>query len=379
MVSPTLIAGGNESVVDALTRSLRTRGRNPTVVRSEELDQRLTDMSATDDSPDLVLLIEDPQFDRTVTRLRRLRSTTTACLVTVGEDVSAHRILASVRAGSDDYLDLNDNLDEEVERLLSRITETAAPKLGQIVSLYSANGGSGCSTLATNCAAVLAKDHGRCALLDLQPWAGDLSALLDVRPKHSVADLARNLSTIDSAMLEQSMHKHENGIHLLGAPQQYPEVVQLSPDAMTQILQTARNTYPHVILDVQDSFHDDQLAALNLSDVILLVLRLDFVSLRNTRRTVEYLERNGVESGRIELVANRCGQSRQLSQAQAEDALKRPIQHLIPDDPKRVIHAMNCGVPVVLESPSSKVSRRIRILASSLAKRDIRASTLAAS
>lgn len=366
----TLITGRNGIVVESIATSLRLQGRNSSIVKLNELDRLLSDLPSRQNDPELVVLVEEPDFDRTVSVLRRLRSRTSARLVTAGEMKDAHRILESVRAGSDDYLDLDDNLDDEVGRLLSRMTDSSTPKPGRVISFASANGGCGCSTLATNCAASLAREHERCALLDLQPWTGDLAALLDVRPKHNFADLAKNLSTIDSTMLEQSMYKHENGIHLLAAPSQYPDVIQLTPHEMTRILQTARTTFSHVILDVQDCFHDDQLTALELSDVVLLVLRLDFVSIRNTRRTLEHLEQHGVDTSKIELVANRCGQSRQLLQPKAEEALQRPILHTIPNDPKRVIHAMNCGVPVVLESSSSRVARSLKQLASSLTALD---------
>ena len=366
MAPKTLIAGGSETVARTLATSFRLQGRIPSVVRLSELDQLLTDLPRSQTAPELIVLVEDSDFERTLTSLRRLRSATAARLVTVGESADARRILESVRAGSDDYLALTDNLDNEIGKLLGRLTGCLNSRLGQVVSIVSANGGCGCSTLAASCAATLAQEHGRCALLDLQPWTGDLASLLDVRPKHSVADLLLNLDTIDSAMLEQSMHKHDNGVHLLAAPQQYPETVQFRTDEVMQILKVARQTYSHVILDVQDCFHDDQLKALELSDVILLLLRLDFVSLRNTRRAIEHLGNQGIDPEKIELVANRYGLPRQLSKAQAEEALRRKIQHIIPDDSKRVIHAMNCGVPVVLEAPSSKVARCIRQLANSL-------------
>ena len=370
MAPETLITGSNEAVVNVLADSIRHQGRRPSIVQPGELDQILKDLSRQHHDPELILIVEESDFEQTLTSLRRLRSTTTARLVTVGEVADARHVLESVRAGSDDYLDLRDDLDGEIGRLFNRLTKGKNSRLGQVVSFVSANGGSGCSTLATSCAATLAQQYGRCALLDLQPWTGDLASLLDVRPKHSVADLGQNLSTIDSAMLEQSMHKHDNGIHLLAAPQQYPEVVQFRSEEIEEILKVARHTYSHVVLDVQDYFHDDQLKALELSDVVLMLLRLDFVSLRNTRRAIEHLENQGIDASRIQLVANRYGLPRQVAKAKAEAALKRNIEHIIPDDSKRVIHAMNCGVPVVLEAPSSKVAKSIQRLANSFASRE---------
>jgi len=49
--------------------------------------------------------------------------------------------------------------------------------------------------------------------------------------------------------------------------------------------------------------------------------------------------------------------------AKAEEALGLKISHYIPDDPRTVNRANNDGVPMVIASPSSKVSRSVMKLA----------------
>ena len=52
--------------------------------------------------------------------------------------------------------------------------------------------------------------------------------------------------------------------------------------------------------------------------------------------------------------------------AKAEEALGTKIFHYVPEDPKTVNWANNNGVPMVLESPSAKVSRSVAKLAQSV-------------
>jgi pilus assembly protein CpaE len=88
--------------------------------------------------------------------------------------------------------------------------------------------------------------------------------------------------------------------------------------------------------------------------------------LRNTRRSLDHLERLGVDRGRVRLVVNRYGQPREVPSAKAEEALGLKVSHYVPDEPKAVNRANNNGVPVVLESPSTKVARSLVKLAVSV-------------
>jgi len=101
---------------------------------------------------------------------------------------------------------------------------------------------------------------------------------------------------------------------------------------------------------------------------VLLVFRLDFTSLRSTRRILDYLEQVGVGEGRVRLVINRYGQAKELPLSEAEDALSRKIPYIIPDDPKTINAANNAGVPAVLRTPSAKVSQSIVQMANNLVR-----------
>jgi pilus assembly protein CpaE len=74
----------------------------------------------------------------------------------------------------------------------------------------------------------------------------------------------------------------------------------------------------------------------------------------------------GIPKDRIQFVANRHGQWRQLPVAQAEAALGQPISCLLPDDPATMNQAINNGRPVVLNAPRAKVARKLTDLSISL-------------
>src|SRR5262249_21724236 len=97
-----------------------------------------------------------------------------------------------------------------------------------------------------------------------------------------------------------------------------------------------------------------------------LVLRLDFTSLRNARRTLDQLEQTGINREQVRLVINRYGQPKQLAISAAEQALGLKTFHFIPDDPKTINQATNAAIPAALNYPKAGVSKSITGLARSL-------------
>jgi pilus assembly protein CpaE len=120
------------------------------------------------------------------------------------------------------------------------------------------------------------------------------------------------------------------------------------------------------VVDVGHSFRPEQILVVREADVILVVLRLDFASLRNARRAIEHVERLGVQRDRIRLVVNRYGQPKEVPYSKAEEALGMKIFHYVPDDPRSINRANNNGVPVVLEAPRAAVSRSVTKLAAAV-------------
>ena len=100
--------------------------------------------------------------------------------------------------------------------------------------------------------------------------------------------------------------------------------------------------------------------------MILLVLRLDYTSLRNMRRTMDNLVELGIGLEKVQVVVNGCRQAGQLRVKQAEEALGMKFFHHIPNDPARANRAINKGIPVVLHNRSARISRSIRDLAVSV-------------
>src|SRR5262249_42220064 len=167
-------------------------------------------------------------------------------------------------------------------------------------------------------------------------------------------------------MFERSLVAHANGVSVLAPPRAFADIHHVTADGVRQALALGRSLFPYVVIDLDHSFRDEQIQVLRQADVILLVMRLDFTSVRNIRRTLDHLEALKIDRNRVRLVVNRYGQPKEVPPAKAEEVLGLKIAHYIPEDPKTINRANNSGVPVVLDAPSAKVSKSLMQLAASI-------------
>ena len=309
----------------------------------------------------------------TLAWLEKLPRTNGERVLAIGPAADAKMVLRALRGAVDDYLDQSD-LEAELMAALGRWRATLVrqEEAGKVIAVLAPSGGSGSSTLAANLATVLATQHKTAALIDLKLESGDLAALLDLKPTYTLADLCHNIARMDRTLFERSLTPHDSGVHLLGAPRHYDDVGRVTPEGVHQALALAKSSFPYVLVDLDHSFRPEQVEVLREADVVLLVLRLDFASLRNARRALDHIERLGVGTDRIRLVVNRYGQAKEVPFSKAEEALGMKIFHYVPDDPKSVNRANNNGVPVVLEAPRAAVSRSVTKLAAGVNGRPVK-------
>jgi pilus assembly protein CpaE len=361
------VASDNETINKKLTEVFHSHGHDCQVSSLLPLDRvagRLAQSQAS-----ILVAVLSPNPEPALALLREQCGATLQRVLAVGPVSDPKARLGALREGADQFLD-EAELEPELEAILRRFSSQATTPVptenGRVISVLAPSGGCGSSTLAVNLATALARDSKQSMLIDLNLGAGDLAALLDLKPAHTLADLCRHAARLDRNMFEQSLVRHAGGVALLAPSRSFGDIKQVTDQGVLTTLTLARQLFPYVVVDLDDSFHSEQTQTLRNSDVILLVLRLDFTSLRNTRRTLEHLDQLQISRQRVRIVVNRYGQPQELPAAKAEEALGIKIAHYIPDDPKTINRANNNCIPAVLEAPSAKVSKSVLQLAAQL-------------
>lgn len=361
----SFIVADDESVASRIRSVLSFH--EPNAPRPEVLPSALAVARlARETAPKVVVAALPADPGAAIELLERLAPAVPGGVLAVGPTSDARFVLRALRAGVRDYLDKAE-MEVELSAALKRLAEPrAAATLGRVVAVLGPSGGSGASTIAANLAAALAADHGSAGLVDLKLESGDLAALLDLKPTFTLADLCRNAAAFDRVMLERTLARHESGVGLLAAPARPADAQSVRPEGVARAIDLARTIFPFVIVDVDHTYREEQLAALRQADVLLVPFRLDFNSLRNVHRALEHLGRLGLAGERARLVVSRAGQPMEVPRAKAEEAMGAKVALAIPDDPKAVARANNNGVPVVIEAPNSRAARALVQLAKSL-------------
>jgi pilus assembly protein CpaE len=308
--------------------------------------------------------------DQAVKLIQRLNvETPNTALISAAANPSPDVLLQSLRAGAREFLQLPVR-EQELKTVLDRVAEFCAgrvevpKKKGRVVAVFSSKGGCGTSFIATNLAVATG---ARTALVDLNLQAGDLPLFLGLDPKYSFADMAENRSRLDDALIKSFVAPYSSNLSLLAAPKEADSADEIEPEHVFEVLQRLRESYEYVVLDPQHTFDSITLAALDLSDEIVLVLTLDIPAIRSTQRALEIFDRLGYPRKKIRIVVNRWSKQIDLDLRQVEKFLGEPVIGFIPSDYQTAVTSINLGQPLVQSEPNSKIANEIRRIAGALA------------
>ena len=242
---------------------------------------------------------------------------------------------------------------------LAAAAEESAPH-GRVVTVFSAKGGCGKTTLATNLAAVLA-DRGRrqVCLLDLDLAFGDVAIALQLFPVHTIADAIPLGETLDAEGVRSLLTPHSPGLTTLVAPVEPGTASSIPAELITKILTILRESFDYVVIDTPPAFDDQVLAAFDQSDIIANLATLDIPAIKNLKLTLETLDLLNFPRDRWQILLNRADSKVGLSVHEVEKSLGATIAVQIPSS-RDVPAATNRGVPIVLDQPRHPVSLAIR-------------------
>ena len=242
---------------------------------------------------------------------------------------------------------------------------TSGSHLGHLVTVFSAKGGCGKTTVATNLAASLSRAGRRVCLVDLDLAFGDVAIALQLFPQRHIADAVAMSGGIDRSAAAALVTPHSENLDTILAPVEPGAGESVSAALVGELLQTLKTMYDVVVVDTPPAFTDNVLAAFDASDQFVLLTTLDIPALKNLKLTLEMLELLGYAKERWRIVLNRADSKVGLGLDEVEKTLRTPIAAKIPSS-RAVPASINRGAPIVLDSPGHAVSNAIRKFASLL-------------
>src|SRR5262245_28297959 len=274
-----------------------------------------------------------------------------AGILVASSDGSVGFIRQALQAGANDVLSLPLQL-SELHKAFIRSAH-AAPRaaaaqesLGEVITVCSARGGLGATTLAVNLASKLATIvDDEVALVDLDLQRGDVAAFMNLTPHNTLANLATAHGEVDDVFLAGTLTRHANGVFVLPAPTEIEEADSVGHDEVKVALDLLRARFRYTVVDTARTITGATLAAFEASHRVLVVTDLSIPGVRAARRTVELLSRLGVPGERVELIVTEAIPG-PLSMKDGSQAIGKTPFFVIPRDEPSAAEAMNHGAPL---------------------------------
>ena len=240
------------------------------------------------------------------------------------------------------------------------------------IVIFGTKGGVGKTFIASNLAVSLSRDQAKkVLLLDLDVQiVGDMARVLDLNPQRTMADIMYFFKKHPDEKPDKNgfITKSSFGPVFMPAVLRAQQSPHISPDKIKDVLTLYDEDYDYIIIDAGKTLSDLLVAIFNQANLILLVVTPDVLSIYQTKWILDTLRSLHFPYKMIRLVLNRAESVSGVSWQEVRINFPIEIISQIPSEGKAVVQSVNKGVPVVVDSPRSKVASSLKQLATHLSE-----------
>ncbi len=289
-------------------------------------------------------------------------------VLALSDNPTVDLIIRIMRAGAKEFVPIPILKNEFFDSLNKIISQFEKPKKNnkcKIISVFSNKGGIGKTSLATNLALELSKiTKESVALIDMNFQMGDITTFLDLKPSFNISYMLENIDKINETFLLSTLEKYKNSsLYILADPPYFKQADNIQPKQITKLFNTLKETFSYIIVDAEASFDGKNIAALDNSDLILLVTVANIPALRNTQRCLELFEKLGYDKNKTQIVVNRYMENDEIKEDDVEKVLSKSVYWKIPNNYFALMTAINKGVPVSSINANTNIAQSYRDLA----------------
>jgi pilus assembly protein CpaE len=356
----------------------------------------------TESFPDVVLMdINLPGMDGIATTGKVVEVLPTVQVIMLSVQGETDYMRRAMMAGARDYLTKPPSADELLDAIHRAYTlrqkmgtgpltpiagqpqvATTASRATQakIVTIYSPKGGTGCTTLAVNLAIAMQMLLGadaKVCLVDANLQFGDVGIFMKLQATRTLADLAPHAQDLDLDLLRGILVPHTSGVQILVAPAM-PEDAEVFRDGgveesganarLKAILEFVRWEFDYIIVDTSHQVDDVILAALDVSDLFVVVTRPVIPEIRGARQFIDLLGKLSYTMDKVSLVINGVDNKRMGIQPEAIERAMMPALIHIPYDERIALRAANYGEPLILKNARTPIGQAIVNFATEIQK-----------
>jgi pilus assembly protein CpaE len=342
--------------------------------------------------PDVILMdINMPDMDglQATSHINKVVPTSAVIIMSVQDDVDYFR--RAMNAGARDFLNKPIDMDElystirrvyrDYEAIRRQYSQSQimtpaqalqtkssqADRRGNIIVIYSPQGGSGKTMIATNLASALMREGVKVLLADADLQFGDIGTFLNLQPQLTVVDLIADVEDMDSEHFDSVVQTHESGLKVLLGPArpEYADEVRAKPQAYAEILKKVSPYYDFIVVDTSTSLDDVTLSLFDVATKIVMVGTPSLPAVKNVRFVLDLFEKLEYSADKTVLLMNKVydekqGKNATLPLDRIQNFLKRQISSVIPVvDERMILSAIVKAVPMIaLERDTNKAPVR---------------------
>ncbi len=277
-------------------------------------------------------------------------------------------ILEGMQIGARHFL-LKDRLAAELANVLERVVpdpEGRGEVNGSLITVLSASGGCGATTIAVNLANELGVRTSSPALVvDMDCHYGSVATSLGLSSSYSLADILAHQGRIDEELIVSTAKVYSPSLHALLSPAtiNFADPAPLRYERLESALEGFRLAYYHTVLDAPRIPMRIAGALAGASKLTVLVFQLNVRDLAGARQVLVALAREGVGTDTVLALANRYHRRGQMVRLEeAEKTLQVPVQR-VSNDFSSAMRSANYGRPLAQASPRSSLRREVQRLA----------------
>ncbi len=318
----------------------------------------------------LVFIDISQEQNETISLIKRLKENNKdAFIIVLSAKPSTETIIKVMRAGAKEFLNkplIQSEFIETIKEIKSEFENAEPADSCKIISTFSNKGGIGKTSIAVNLAVELAQlSKEKVALIDLNLQLGDVATFLDMNPPFAMDYIANNINNLNEEDLLKAMSRYKNtSLYVIADPLNIDNSQDITAEQIKNIFAALKKTFSYIVIDIGTNIDSKTIAALDSSDLILLIAIVNLPAIRSTQRCMDLFNKLGYSSNKIKLVLNRYMENEDIKTSDIEEVVKQKVYWKIPNNYLTMMSAINKGVPVNEINAESNISVNYKDFAS---------------
>jgi pilus assembly protein CpaE len=371
-----LFVDADNASLNFLTHLLKERGYYAMSVQSGKEGL----VAAWRDRPDIIVfdpVLGDISPEEFLLKLRRDLRSANLPVLALSSSHNPSMKESCLKAGCNEYMLKSGEIVTTLPRVIARLlgstqelTQEITNEGGHLIVFLSAKGGTGTSSLCANFAMAIhhSKPESRVVVVDIVLPIGSIAPIVGYQGDVNLVSVSER-SPADTT--KEYFQNYLPNVELwqfqllAGAPD--PERANdLKVARIPEIITVLKRTFDFVVVDLGRSLSRISMPIIQKADLAVLVMSTDQSTITLTKKILDYLHTQEIESRNVYAILNRAVGLEGLTKAEAEKIIGLPIKTAIPYMGSNFALANNLNQPIILKYPEDTASIVFRDVASDM-------------